>query len=241
MYSGVCAAAALEQPPARPHPRIPAGGLGGETLAISQPMREREDDRKDPDAGRRDLFYSPEPDDFVDPDATEEISERSGFRGRRLGIFLLGMILLAAVVVAFPYIRSWRSRPVAPSGAPAQTAKSEAPAPLAPSATAGIPQVGPQSSPAPSLPPREPSRTSVPVPRTGEFWVQVGAFNVPENAWRLAARLTADRYPAEVRPGEAARLVVRVGGYPDRRQAEAIRADLAKKGFTGFVLKEKHP
>ena len=200
-------------------------------------MREREDDREDLATGRRDPFYSPEPADFRDPDETEEVPERSGFRGRRLGIFLLVMVLLAGVVIALPSVRSWWSRPVAPSGVPPQTAKSEAPAPLAPRASANIPQVGPQSSPAP--PPREPPGTSAPAPATGEFWVQVGAFNVPENARRLAARLTAERYPAEVRPGEAARLVVRVGGYPDRRQAEAIRADLEKKGFTGFVLREK--
>ncbi len=202
-------------------------------------MSEREDDREDLDTGRRDLFYSPEPDDFRDPDEIEEVSERSGFRGRRLGIFLLVMVLVAGVVVALLSVWNWWSRPVAPSGIPSQTAKSEAPAPIAPSATPDIPPVGPQSSPVP--PPRKPPSTLAPTPAMGEFWVQVGAFNVPENAWRLAARLTAERYPAEVRPGEAARLVVRVGGYPDRRQAEAIRADLEKKGFTGFVLKEKRP
>lgn len=201
-------------------------------------MREREEDREDRDTDRKDFFYSPEPDNFIDPDEIEEVPERGGFSGRRLRIVLLAVVLLAGAVVALPTVRSWWRGSVPPPAVLPETARSEAPAPPAPTAAA-VPQAVPQSRLAPSL--RQPSSISAPERATGEFWVQVGAFNVPENARRLAARLNAERYPAEVRPGKAIRLVVRVGGYADHRQAEAIRADLEKKGFTGFVLKEKHP
>ena len=186
--------------------------------------------------------FPAEPDEFEDEE-TEEVDEPSGSR-RGLGLILLGAVLVAAVVIAVPYLRSWWSQPLPPPSPP-QVTKSEPTPPPTPSVPVEAPRALPQgaAAPAPAPAPAERTVTSTPVPAKGEFWVQVGAFANPKNARRLGDRLTAEHYPVVIRPSESSAplVVVRVGGYPDRRQAEAIRADLEKKGFAGFVLREKRP
>ena len=186
--------------------------------------------------------FPAEPDEFEDEE-TEEVDEPRGSR-RGLGLILLGAVLVAAVVIAVPYLRGWWSRPLPPPSPP-QVTKSEPtpPTPVIPAEVAkAVPQEAVAPRPAPAAP-AERTVTPAPTPFKGEFWVQVGAFANPNNAQRLSDRLTAEHYSVVVRPSESSTglVVVRVGAYPDRRQAEAIRADLEKKGFAGFVLREKRP
>ncbi|MFQ5898984.1 MAG: SPOR domain-containing protein [Candidatus Methylomirabilia bacterium] len=84
-------------------------------------------------------------------------------------------------------------------------------------------------------------KTAAHGPSKGEFWVQVGAFKKSKYAARLAARLSAGRYPVVVRRGESAAAphVVRVGRYPTREQAEEVQIALETKGFRGFILRDE--
>lgn len=94
---------------------------------------------------------------------------------------------------------------------------------------------------APATTKKSPGRkTPAPTNSKGKYWVQVGAFKNSKYASRLAARITDEQYPVEVsrRASSATPLAVRVGGYADRQEAEAAQADLERKGFPGFVLKE---
>ena len=179
----------------------------------------------------------PEEPETFDDEEVEGADERGGSRGR-FRIFLLGMFLLAAVGVALFYARSWWSGPPAP---PPQVVKSEPSGPPAPSAPTQAPQAGIPSLAAPPPAPAGTIATAAPAPTRGEFWVQVGAFANPQNAQRLGDRLIAERYPVTIRPGESrpALALVQVGAYPDRRQAEAARAELERKGLAAFVLRRK--
>jgi cell division septation protein DedD len=74
--------------------------------------------------------------------------------------------------------------------------------------------------------------------RSGHFAVQVGAFKVKENAYRLADRLKTKRYEVEVvqREDSAHQLwyLVRVGRYPDRALARSVAAKLASEDDLGL-------
>ncbi len=177
-----------------------------------------------------------EPETFEDEEI-EDADERGVSQGR-FRIFLLGVFVLAAVGVALFYARSWWSRPPAP---PPRVVKSEPSAPPAPSAPAQAPKAGIPSLAALPPAPAEPIATAPPAPTKGEFWVQVGAFAHPQNAQRLGDRLTAERYTVTIRPSESrpGLALVQVGAYPDRRQAEAARAELESKGLAAFVLRRK--
>ena len=173
-----------------------------------------------------------EPETFEDEEVEGAHDPRAS-RGRfRIG--LLGVLLLAvAGVAAFSLLGLW-SRPPAPP----QAVKSEPAGPPAPSAPA-------EARKAPTLraaPPPAPAVTpSPPAPTKGEFWVQVGAFANPKNAQRLGERLTAERYPVAIRPSESqpVLVLVQIGAYPDRQQAEATRAELETKGLPAFVVRRK--
>jgi cell division septation protein DedD len=86
---------------------------------------------------------------------------------------------------------------------------------------------------------------------TGEpavlFRVQVGAFVNPDNAERLAERLRSDGFTvvgrslwqqAKQRPAHRAVQIVLVGAYPTAGLAEHARAELARLGYAGFVVRE---
>ncbi len=74
-----------------------------------------------------------------------------------------------------------------------------------------------------------------------KFWVQVAAFRDSKTAARLAARLQTEHYPVLTRQEQLAGALyaVWVGSYSNRQQAEAVRADLERKGFPGFILKRE--
>lgn len=86
---------------------------------------------------------------------------------------------------------------------------------------------------------------------TGEpavlFWVQVGAFVNPGNAERLAERLRSEGFTVvghslqqqgTQEPARRTFQIVRVGAYPTAGLAEQARAELARLGYVGFVVRE---
>lgn len=184
--------------------------------------------------------------------ATRRIVEKGSFR-RLLG----GLAILALGFVALAYLVEWIS--LAPIRSYAlESARS---VPFEPPVFAGPRPLttppAPQKWEAASLPAvsattqlaehrsRRPSVRNVaaPVLAKGGFWVQVGAFKEAKNAARLAARLTAELYPAVIRRGESAAAphVVWVGKYPSLERAEAVRAALERNGLRGFILRDERP
>jgi cell division protein FtsN len=63
--------------------------------------------------------------------------------------------------------------------------------------------------------------------------VQVGTFDVAQNAQALALRVRALGYAVSVTPGPPYR--VRVGGYVDRTTAEKLAANLHTSGFDALL------
>lgn len=59
-----------------------------------------------------------------------------------------------------------------------------------------------------------------------------------KEAVALSQALRADGLSVKIRraQGTATLHIVRVGGYPERSQAEAVRKELAEKGFAGFIV-----
>lgn len=136
-------------------------------------------------------------------------------------------------------------KPHPPAGPPPVAKPDTRPAPPAPP-IAKVRQTAPATSlkaatvAAPTK--QSPARKhSVATNSKGAYWVQVGAFKNSKYATRLAARIIDQQYPVEVSrtASSAIPLVVRVGSYSDRQKAEAVRADLERKGFPGFVLKTR--
>lgn len=131
------------------------------------------------------------------------------------------------------------------TSSPARSLPLTTPDPTAPPAPGAIPEAPTRSSPTvapPEAPGGTPHRSRAIATEGSErtFWVQVGAFTNGRYARDLAARLTREDYPVEVRRKDPAAIpwVVWVGGYLDRPGAEAARAALAGKGFPGFVVEE---
>jgi cell division septation protein DedD len=73
------------------------------------------------------------------------------------------------------------------------------------------------------------------------YTIQVGTFRDPANAARLAARLEASAHRVKVeRSGSADGLwVVRIEGYADRSEAEAVRAGLEREGLAGLLVSNR--
>lgn len=79
------------------------------------------------------------------------------------------------------------------------------------------------------------------------FRVQVGAFVNSSNAERLAERLRSEGFVVVSRTlyvgteNTTSRTLqaVRVGAYPTARTAEHVRAELARLGYGGFVVRER--
>lgn len=127
-------------------------------------------------------------------------------------------------------------------------------APLAPPPARSEPAVQPARTetkaarkPEAGAPAASPQRSRAGALAGGEYWIQVGAFTEPANAARLAARLTSENYPVKraaiERPAGDSQTnagtfhAVRVGGYPARQRAEAVRKELEGKGFPGFLVR----
>lgn len=73
--------------------------------------------------------------------------------------------------------------------------------------------------------PEPPPVAAAPPPSSGPFAVQVGSYEEPVPAWKLAEQLGAKDYAVYVDEGSAAgkpRWRVRVGPIPDRDQAERV-------------------
>jgi septal ring-binding cell division protein DamX len=85
---------------------------------------------------------------------------------------------------------------------------------------------------------KEPATLNTARDRSGHFAVQVGAFKVKENAYRLADRLKNKRYEVEVVQCEDSAhqlwYLVRVGRYADRALARSVAAKLASEDDLGL-------
>jgi len=85
---------------------------------------------------------------------------------------------------------------------------------------------------------KEPATLNIARDKSAHFAVQVGAFKVKENAYRLADRLKNKRYEVEVlqREDSAHQLwyLVRVGRYADRALARSVAAKLASENDLGL-------
>jgi DedD protein len=119
-------------------------------------------------------------------------------------------------------------------------------APQAPPATNPVPDptpsvpvtrpAAPVASNPPAAKPVTPSPTAVP---KGSFAVQLGSFNVKDNADRLVRDMTAKGFNAYVAPitsGGRELYRVRVGPTRDRASAEALAAQLRRMGQTGSIV-----
>jgi cell division protein FtsN len=73
-----------------------------------------------------------------------------------------------------------------------------------------------------------------PVP--ARYWVQVGAFQVEENARALQSELEP-RYPGTLIRTESGWFQVRVPSG-EKRQAEALRRDLRRAGFDTVLVRQ---
>jgi cell division septation protein DedD len=71
---------------------------------------------------------------------------------------------------------------------------------------------------------------------SGEYSVQVAAYNVKSQAQAMAARLKKNGYEARV-SGTAAPFRVRIGHYATQAQATAVMRSLKAKQINGFVVK----
>jgi cell division septation protein DedD len=71
---------------------------------------------------------------------------------------------------------------------------------------------------------------------SGEYSVQIAAYNVKSQAQAMAARLKKNGYEARV-SGTAAPFRVRIGHYATQAQATAVMRSLKAKQINGFVVK----
>jgi cell division protein FtsN len=71
---------------------------------------------------------------------------------------------------------------------------------------------------------------------TGEYSVQIAAYNVKSQAQAMAAKLKKNGYEARV-SGTAAPFRVRIGHYATQAQATAVMRSLKAKQINGFVVK----
>jgi len=177
---------------------------------------------------------------------------------------LWGLAILMVAFIALPYLLDNKSP--APTRSPAvalpsglQTSESANPPAVLPS-THRAEKAAPASpatnsvaeaphrevkSPASAAPrsrePRISKAAAAPMRPTGQFWVQVGAFQGSDSATRLAARIRREHYRVEVhrRASTASPWVVWVGSYPDRQRAEAARVELERRGFSGLILRDQ--
>ena len=179
----------------------------------------------------------------VGEEEPEEIPERSLFSRGWFRALLVVLTLGVIAVIAFPFVADWWT-PAPPPRLSGKTQFPPPPPPLQtpPRQTAGssTPSLAPPSSKseltpatvqpptsvakAPARPEVKPpaltrERTAPKAPIGGEHWIQVGAFKDETNAARLAARLSAEKYPVQQssveRPVGGAHTVFVVGASLD--------------------------
>lgn len=151
-----------------------------------------------------------------------------------------GVVIAAAAPVDSTSRQSVVSTPVV-TPAPRDTAVRVAPPPA--------PVPAPAPAPAPVPPPAAtttarpaattPARPAATAPATGSSsgnWsVQVAAYNVKSQADAMVARLKKNGYEARV-DGSAAPFRVRIGRYATQGQASAVQRSLKAKQIEGFVV-----
>ena len=71
---------------------------------------------------------------------------------------------------------------------------------------------------------------------SGEWTVQIAAYNVKSQAQAMVAKLKKNGYEARV-SGTAAPFRVRIGHYATQAQATAVMRSLKAKQMNGFVVK----
>ncbi len=131
--------------------------------------------------------------------------------------------------------------PAPPATPPPAPKVAEPPAPPAPKpaapTTPAAPAAPPQVAEKPAEAAKPPVKAPAPAPSKGDYWVQVGAFRGAANAARLAARLTAEKYPvhqATVTRGAAGGgNEIFVPGVPQRDLYDKVKA----KGYWADAVK----
>jgi rare lipoprotein A len=98
-----------------------------------------------------------------------------------------------------------------------------------------VPVGGGESRPVSPAPARPAARAPL-APRSSQFFVQVGAFAVEENAQALQSRLTQIGQPAWIDRGDLYR--VRIGPFLTRDEAVRTRSALEASGISAIILSE---
>jgi cell division septation protein DedD len=75
---------------------------------------------------------------------------------------------------------------------------------------------------------------------SGEYSVQIAAYNVKSQAQAMVTRLKKNGYEARV-SGSVAPFRVRIGHYATQAQATAVMRSLKAKQINGFVVKAESP
>ncbi len=103
-------------------------------------------------------------------------------------------------------------------------------------------QVKPAAVKPAATPPQPASQSKDSAPAAASGWyVQLGSFSSEANAKRLAAQVNALGWDAQLSAhtsGGKSMHRVRVGPVPTRSKADALRAELAQRGFAGKAMNE---
>jgi cell division septation protein DedD len=189
----------------------------------------------------------------MDPEIREEEAPPRELRIQGIALFVTGGAFLALLALAF-WTGRWFERQVSPplqaasgrdrSGA---VAKDEPKADdltffdtLGGGGRAAEPQR--EARPKPQSPEAAPAAPTAPVARGGPFFVQVFAGRDRRAAEEIVRSLRDRGYPVAVegeREGQGALYKVRVGGYPERAEAQTVAEKLKREGQAGaWVTKQ---
>jgi cell division septation protein DedD len=151
-----------------------------------------------------------------------------------------------AVVHALPLVETPVPPPTPPPAAvDATTPQPVVDAPPPPEATPSAPAADVLPSAPAAVAVEPPSGVAEPeaaAPDPGTYSIQVGTFRDPANAARLAAQLEARAHRVTVEPSTPDGLwVVRIGGYLERSEAEAVRVGLEREGLSGLRVSRRSP
>jgi hypothetical protein len=83
----------------------------------------------------------------------------------------------------------------------------------------------------------QPSPNPTPIPIQKYYKVQVGAFSIKTNAYKMVEALKAKGFPTYIPPIDADGLYrIQVGAFTVKTNAEALKEKLALAGFNGFIV-----